>query len=65
MVAEADARQAEMRIRITEGLDKVRPVGPDPDPNPNPNPGHGRGMGGPHMGGQPAGTATAPTPAGS
>ena len=59
--AEADARQAEMRIRITEGLDKVRPVGPGPGPGP----GHGRGMGGPHMGGQPAGTATAPTPAGS
>lgn len=53
--AEADARQAEMRIRITEGLDKVQPVGP----------GHGRGVGGPYMGGQPAGTATAPTPAGS
>ena len=55
--AEADARQADMRIRITEGLDKVQPVGPGPGP--------GRGMGGPHMGGQPAGTATAPTPAGS
>ena len=53
--ADADTRQAEMRTRITEGLDKVRPVGPGP----------GRGMGGPHMGGQPAGTATAPTPAGS
>ncbi len=59
MVAEADARQAEMRIRITEGLDKVRPVGPGPGP------GHGRGMGGPHMGGQPADTTITPTPAGS